>query len=53
MEIRITPKMVEAGLRSLVESGRMDDDLEVSGDSLLVQRIFLSMMQAHAHEKRQ
>lgn len=49
-EIQVTPKMVEAGLRVLLNSGRLGDDLEASGDNLLVQEIFLSMLQAHPHE---
>ena len=39
--LNITPKMVEAGLEVLLNSGRLDDDLEASGDNLPVQHSVL------------
>ena len=46
----ISPAMIAAGLEVLLTSGRLDSDLEASGDTLLVQRIFASMLQAFLDE---
>lgn len=51
-QIEVTPKMIEAGLMVLLASGRLDDDLEASGDNVLIHRIFLSMLHAHCHEMK-
>lgn len=42
-EIEITPQMIEAGLATLEDSGRLINDRVSSGDGLLVRCIFLSM----------
>src|SRR6516162_6204464 len=42
---RITPEMIEAGVRVLEESGRLIEGL-CSGDRLLVQEVFASMLRS-------
>ena len=51
-EIEITPEMIEAGLLVLVESGRLFTDYEMSGDRILVQEVFSTMLSARSDEMR-
>ena len=41
--IEITPQVIEAGLEVVEESGRLWHDSLSSGDSLLVQELFVAM----------
>lgn len=50
--IEVTPEMEKAGVFELVESGRLFTDYEMSGDQLLVRRIFLKMLSARSDETR-
>ena len=47
-EIKVTPKMVDAGMRVLDESGRLSGYLSevTSGDELLVGEVFRAMWNA-------
>lgn len=41
--VEITPEMIEAGVKILLESGRTNTDTEVASDCLLVEELFCSM----------
>jgi hypothetical protein len=43
-EIEITPEMIEAGVKELFESGRINTDYAKGSDDVLVARIFQAMM---------
>ena len=44
-EIEITEAMIEAGIKALVESGRLDTDYATSPDRILALEVFSAMYQ--------
>ena len=46
-KIEITPDMIEAGVKELFESGRINTDYVKGSDDVLVARIFQAMMDCH------